>query len=229
VKSKELWESYLLGGLPAIPSAQQALEWQVRHVPQMLCMHDAESTSAPAMFQKSKDNGRRGVPARPRDPAAVAQGFERASRRLGVSLTLGACVLTGVAQETGSVLLARTADEAIDLQKRAVMLEAAGVRAELVGLRTLRSLEPALDLGAQGAALLVETDAQLVRRCLKIALAGSKNPSERSALLCNAARPHAVVAGGAGPCAPRLGPGPALPRQEMSDSLNFVTCFLLLH
>lgn len=68
-----------------------------------------------------------------------------------------------VLQENGSMLLALTAQEGQDLQDRAAMLQQNGISAAYHGRAAVTELEPALQLPHSGGALLVESDAQLVR------------------------------------------------------------------
>ena len=61
------------------------------------------------------------------------------------------------------MLLALTAEEGQDLQDRAAMLQQNGIRAAYHSRAAVTELEPALQLPHSGGALLVESDAQLVR------------------------------------------------------------------
>ena len=61
------------------------------------------------------------------------------------------------------MLLALTAQEGQDLQDRAAMLQQNGIRAAYHSQAAVTQLEPALQLPHSGGALLVESDAQLVR------------------------------------------------------------------
>ncbi len=61
------------------------------------------------------------------------------------------------------MLLALTAQEGQDLQDRAAMLQQNGIRAAYHSRAAVTELEPALQLPHSGGALLVESDAQLVR------------------------------------------------------------------
>jgi L-2-hydroxyglutarate oxidase LhgO len=61
------------------------------------------------------------------------------------------------------MLLALTAQEGQDLQDRAAMLQQNGIRAAYHSQAAVTELEPALQLPHSGGALLVESDAQLVR------------------------------------------------------------------
>ena len=66
-------------------------------------------------------------------------------------------------QDTGSMLLASDGRQAVDLQERCAALQAAGQEARLLDAGQATREEPALRLPADGAALLVPQDAQLVR------------------------------------------------------------------
>lgn len=63
------------------------------------------------------------------------------------------------------MLLAVTAKEAQALHDRAAPLHDMGIKAVFYDHEAVKQVEPALVLPAEGGALLVETDAQLVRRC----------------------------------------------------------------
>ncbi|KAK9830316.1 hypothetical protein WJX72_010961 [[Myrmecia] bisecta] len=64
-------------------------------------------------------------------------------------------------QACGSVLVACNATEALELQARRELLDAAGVHASLLDRKQLQKLEPALHVPHRGAGLLVAADAQL--------------------------------------------------------------------
>ena len=61
------------------------------------------------------------------------------------------------------MLLALTAQEGQDLQDRAATLQQNGIRAAYHSQAAVTQLEPAPQLPHSGGALLVESDAQLVR------------------------------------------------------------------
>lgn len=62
----------------------------------------------------------------------------------------------------GSLLLARTAEEAATLASRHLVLRSAGVHSELLDAAALRKAEPALAVPQGGAGLLATQDAQIV-------------------------------------------------------------------
>ncbi len=68
------------------------------------------------------------------------------------------CVL----QETGSLLVASSPEEVPLLEARAQALQAQGLAARLLDAGQLRAAEPALAVPAWGAALQLDTDAQIV-------------------------------------------------------------------
>ena len=61
------------------------------------------------------------------------------------------------------MLLATASHEADQLIQRAAMLQQNGIRAAYHSASAVKELEPALQLPDDGGALLVESDAQLVR------------------------------------------------------------------
>ena len=84
------------------------------------------------------------------------------------------------------MLLALTAEEGQDLQDRAAMLQQNGIRAAYHSRAAVTELEPALQLPHSGGALLVESDAQLVRHRNIISCAKCRSPTP----LCHA---HAAL------------------------------------
>ncbi|KAL4431222.1 hypothetical protein ABPG75_006478 [Micractinium tetrahymenae] len=73
-------------------------------------------------------------------------------------------------QEVGSMLLSSTADEAAGLAARCQALAAEGLAAQLLTAAEARRREPALQLPAQGAALLLPSDLQVNGRATAAAL-----------------------------------------------------------
>ena len=86
------------------------------------------------------------------------------------------------------MLLALTAQEGQDLQDRAAMLQQNGIRAAYHSRAAVTEFEPALQLPHSGGALLVESDAQLVRHPnISVQLGCANHHSTTPLCLSNAA------------------------------------------
>lgn len=77
------------------------------------------------------------------------------------------------------MLLAVTASEAQALHERIDPLHDMGIKAAFYDHEAVKQVEPALVLPAEGAALLVESDAQLVRHIPDALLLLPQEPSSR--------------------------------------------------
>mmetsp|Transcript_9880 Transcript_9880/g.25442 ORF Transcript_9880/g.25442 Transcript_9880/m.25442 type:complete len:474 (-) Transcript_9880:179-1600(-) len=97
-----------------------------------------------------------------RDPASPMWQLAARSKELWLELQDGEGAWEEAEwQRTGSLLLASSSQEAAELAARTACLEEAGVKAHILEPSALMELEPALRVPAEGAGMLVETDAQL--------------------------------------------------------------------